>query len=55
MINNLNESYSKENNDASLPLNLKYLINKIDKENKDIILKDSNIFNLLYILKALNY
>jgi hypothetical protein len=51
IINNLNESYTKENNEVSLPLNFKYRINKIDLENSKIILKDSKHIQLIIDFK----
>ena len=51
IINGLNESYEKENNEVSLPLNFKYRINKINLENSKIIMKDSKHVQLIIDFK----
>ena len=51
LINNFNESLTKENNEISLPLNFKYRTNKIDIENCKIILKEGKHIQLIMNLK----
>ena len=51
IINSLNESYEKENNEVSLPLNFKYRINKINLENSKIVVKDSKHIQLIIDFK----